>query len=438
MTTPPKPDVERGTAIDRRTVFGDWDENFWVNDPAKPTDVQLDRMFERDGKARLLEQSLTLPMRQAKLRITPPKNDRGQLALVTDALTRPANAGGMSTPFWQVLGQATSALSHRRAFFEKVWNTDGGTWTYDKLAFRPANSCRVKRDKVGAFQGFVQYVGSEHPGADNLGEITIAPENAWVYFHGAHRDPLHGISDFDVAFNNHVVKQKIRYIYFALYLENSALPKTTVSPPAQGSSEDPKALAKTVAGLRNGGVAGLPAGATLSHFPVGQGQPFLDALTYLDADTAASILAGFSNLTDPGKSGGSFALSKDATDFFLMSQTAKLVELGGSITSWVAADLVRWNHGPDAEVPEVGFEPLVREDVTPALEALTGLAAQPSIPSGFIDLLIEEVGKRMGFPVDKVAQAIAARQEQAPPTEAGQVGAAVGAVAPLVAQAQSQ
>lgn len=428
---PPTPDVERGTAIDRRTVFGDWDESFWITEPNKPTDVQLDRMFERDGKARLLEQTLTLPIRQAKLRITPPKDDAGQTAFVEQALTRPANAGGMSTPLWQVVGQATSAYSHRRSFFEKVWTEDAGRWMYDKLGFRPANSCRIKRDKLGAFQGFVQYVGSEHPGANKLGEITIAPEYAWVYLHGAHRDPLHGISDFDVAYHNHVVKQKIRFIYMALFLENSALPKTAVSPPTQGAQAAPKQLATDVAALRNGGVVGLPAGTTLAHFPVGQGQPFLDALNYLDADTAASVVAGFTNLTDPGKSGGSFALSKDATDFFLMAQTAKLVELGGSLTSWVAADLVRWNYGPGVSVPDVGFEPLTRDDAEPVLSALTG-SSGAHFPQGFTDLLITELGTRLGFPSDKVAQAIAERAEQG----VGQVAAAADVGAQLVAQAQ--
>jgi hypothetical protein len=343
-TTPPKPDQERGIAVDRTTVFGEWDDDTWLWNRNKPTAVQLDRMFERDGKARQLEQALTLPSRQATLKFEAADGDRGELEFVQRSLQTPANAGGMSTPLWQVLGQATGAYSQRRAFFEKVWAERDGRLVYDKLAHRPAGTCKIKRGDRGEFQGFKQYVGNQHPGADRYGEVMIEPGNAWVYLHGAHREPLHGISDFDVAWNNHIIKQKIKYIYFSLFLENTALPKTAVK---VGSGEDQKDAARKVAALRNGGVVGTPTGWDFFTFPTGEGQPFLDALTYLDADSAGSILAGFTNLTDPAKTGGSYALSKDATDFFLMAQTAKLQELAGSLTSWVAADLVRWNFGPD-------------------------------------------------------------------------------------------
>lgn len=429
---PPEPDQERGIAVDRNTIFGEWSENDWLLDPSKPTDRQLDRMFERDGKARQLEQALTLPLRSAELRYEKTDGDRGELEHVREALTRPANSGGMSTPLWQVLAQATSALSHRRAFFEKVWTVRDDQFAYDKLAWRPQGSCKIKRGKRGEFEGFKQYVGHDHPGADKLGEITIEPQNAWVFLHGAHRDPLSGISDFDVAWNNHLTKQKLRYIYFALFLENSALPKTAVKVREQ---DDHKAAAKKVAGLRNGGVVGVHKDWDFFTFPTGAGEPFAQALAYLDADSAASVLAGFTNLTDPGKNGGSYALSESAQDFFLMSQQAKLVELAGSLTSWVAADLCRWNFGPDSAVPQLSFAPLSREDVTPALSALqTAATSQQTIPSGFTDLLVEEVAKRLGLPADKVASAIRQAQQQAPPTEAGQVGAAADATGQIIQQ----
>jgi hypothetical protein len=438
---PPTPDVERGVALDRYQIFGDWDEQHWLWNKNRPTDTQLERMFERDGKARQTEQALTLPLRQATLRFHGGKGDRGELELVEQALTTPANAGGMSTPLWQVLGQATSAVAHRRAFFEKVWAERDGRLTYDKLAWRPQNSCEIVRDKTtGAFDGFRQYVGHDHPGADPQGRVTIKARDAWVFLHGAHRDPLHGISDFDVVWNNHVTKQKIKFLYFALFLENAALPKTAVGVP---NSDDKRDAARKIAGLKNNGVAGVSDAWKFTHFPIGDGKAFQDALGYLDADSAASVLAGFTNLTDPAKTGGSYALSKDATDFFLMAEQAKLTELAGSLTSFVAADLVKWNFGPSGTVPTLEFEQLAYEDVKTSLDALTSLAAArgQGVPAEFIDELVVRVSGMLELPVDKIRQAVEQAQAQvaqaspAGAAPAGQLGAAVGRVAnPLAAR----
>lgn len=429
----PTPDAERGTAIDRRNLlFAEWNDNLYLTDPSKPSDKELDRMLERDGKARQLEQALTLPLRQAKWHLKPGKGDKGELEFVQRILETPANAGGMSTPIQQIIGQATSAVSHRRSFHEKVWTEADGRLVYDKLAWRPQTTCRINRGKNGEFAGFKQYLGIGQPNTDANGWTTIDPKNAWVHIHGTHRDPLGGVSDLDVAYNCHVTKAKIKFLWHQ-FLENSAMPKTAIHV-AQG---DRTQAARSVAGLHNAGVVGLGKDDTLSHFPVGSGAPFLEALTYLDAEAAGSILAGMLNLTDPAKTGGSYALSKDATDFFLMAEQSKLTELGTSLSSFVIADLVRWNYGPQAAAPILEFDQLAYEDVQTSLRALETLAAArgQGVPAEFIDLLVVKVSDMLGLATDKVQSAIDKAQQAAPPSPAAQVGAAVGAGAQIVKQA---
>jgi hypothetical protein len=431
----PKPDTERGTAVDRRNLlFAEWDDRLYLHDPSRPSDRDLDRMLERDGKARQLEQALTLPLRQARWTLKPGKGDRGELEFVREALTTPANAGGMSTPIQQIVSQATSAVSHRRSFHEKVWAERDGRLVYDKLAWRPQTTCRISRGKNGEFTGFRQYLGIGQPNTDPNGWTTIEPKNAWVHIHGTHRDPLGGISDLDVAYNCHVTKAKIRFLWHQ-FLENSALPKTAVHVGTAG--QDRKQVAQTVAGLHNAGVVALGKDDTLTHFPVGSGEPFMQAMAYLDAEAASSVLAGFLNLTDPAKTGGSYALSKDGSDFFTMAEQAKLVELGTSLSNWVVGDLVRWNFGPQAAAPLWEFDQLAYEDVQTSLQALESLAAArgQGVPAEFIDLLVVKVSEMLGLPVDKVQKAIDEAKQTAPPTQVGQVGAAVGAGAQLVKQA---
>jgi hypothetical protein len=144
---------ERGTAVDRRNLlFAEWDDRLYLHDPSRPSDRDLDRMLERDGKARQLEQALTLPLRQAKWTLKPGKGDRGELEFVREALTTPANAGGMSTPIQQIVSQATSAVSHRRSFHEKVWAEgrparlrQAGLASADHLPHLPRQKRRVHR-----------------------------------------------------------------------------------------------------------------------------------------------------------------------------------------------------------------------------------------------------------------------------------------------------
>lgn len=417
----PKPSQfsEQGTAIDHGRLFVDYQDGR-VFEPRDFTPRIVDEMLRRDGKARAIEQALTLPARGATWSIEAADGDRGEADFVRNALTRPANSGGMSTPFELVVSQAISACLYRRACFEKQLKVDpeSGRVVYDKIAYRPPATCQpIVSLPQGTFGGFRQWVGSENPHADDTGHVTIEPQKAFVFVYGQHRRPVEGLSDLDAVVSLYETKQKIRFLWMT-FLENMTMPKAV----AKDNSNDPaqiQALAKKVATLKGGGVVGIGSDQDVSAFETSTAaaDAFERALRYLDSEMSGSVLAGMLDLTAAAGSGrGSYALSRDASDLFLLSRQALLTELAAAITSWIVADLVRYNFGPRAAVPVFRFAPLKGEDVQTSVTLLQAFATAPqtTVPREFIDQLTTKVAGYLDLDSDRVAKAIKDEAAQAP------------------------
>jgi hypothetical protein len=221
---------ELGTVFERESLWGLYNGG-QVFDPGEVGVREIDDMLRVDGKAKTLEQALTLSLRSATHSIEKPEGDTDQTELVREALERAANAGGMSTPLDLVLAQMASARLYRVAYFEKVFKVEDGKIVYDKLAYRPPASCRLKLDKhTGAFRGFKQRVWRD----DGVEKVTIPPEKALVFIHGQHRRPAKGMSDLETVYAIFSVKQKIRYLW-AEFLANQTMPKAVAT--TDGSEE---------------------------------------------------------------------------------------------------------------------------------------------------------------------------------------------------------
>jgi hypothetical protein len=176
-------------------------------------------------------------------------------------------------------------------------------------------------------------------------------------------------------------------------------------------------------------VAGSSRSARISRRSTtpGDGEEFKNAIAYLDGEMAGSVLAAFTELPSAAQLGrGSYALAESATDFFLESRMATLTEMGESLTSWVIADLVRYNFGDGAAVPTFTFKPPAQDSTEKAIEMLQSLAtaqAPTAVPHEFIDLLTEKVAGYFNIDVSQVHDAI--RQSSGGRTE-GPVPPATG------------
>lgn len=405
-------DKEEGTAFtDRDLLFRDFDGGDVFNYTGEYTDHG--EMFERDGKARTLEQVLTLPIRSAPHALERGKAPAEVHQEVERMLYSTSSEGGMSTPIDTIIAQMTGAFTTRKAFFEKVWTVRDDRFVYDKIAWRPASTCAIVRDpKDGAFRGFRQRPAhslttvSGRP--SDLKDKHIKTIRALVYIHGQHRDPMEGISDMDIALWCYQTKQKIRFLWYS-FLEGQALPKTLVKHKDQAQANQ---AARKVAGLRQGGIAALTSDVEVDPFESsGKGAAeFQAALKWLDAEASGSVMAGFTDLTGAAASGvGSYALSKDSSDFFLMGRTAVSKEMAGTtINPYLVAPLVHANWGSKTPVPNFTFAPIAKDTAQAAMEALTGLVAVQTsrIPEEFYEQLVEKTAGYLEMDVDKVRKGI--------------------------------
>jgi hypothetical protein len=384
----------------------------WYDLTAEMAARDIDDFLRRDGRGRSVEQVLTLPLRAAPLTIKPGHGDTGEYELASESLDR------MRTPLPLIVGHGAESLVYRATFLETVFTVDRGLVEYDSLAWRPPDACTLLRDpKTGRILGFRQNVPGETL------PVKIPVNKAVIFLHGAHRDPVRGVSEMQVPYRCFLDKQKVRALWF-IFLEGAALPRTI----AHTNSGDEEKVVASLVKLKNSGVAAVPNGTTVDTLDIsGKGaDQFKAAIAFLDSEMAQSILAGFLDLTSAAASGtGSYALSKDSRDLFTQAQDANAREIAGTIRSQVVGPLVRLNRGPDAVVPDVQLGPISGPTVEQMLTTLEALASPDTAPPAeFVDELTIRVAGMFDLNVDKVTAAIRARSEAAAAAGPGAAGSA--------------
>lgn len=399
-------------------------------------------MLDRDGQAGKIEQVLSLPLRMLTWEIEPAEGDSGEAELIRQILTTSSNHGGMSTPMHDVIGQMTAAIVNRKSFHEKVYKLGtgdlAGKVVLDQLGWRPPTTCRLLRDAdSGAFRGFEQ----DHPKRDL--PVMIKPHRAFVYIHGKHRDPLRGISDLRVPYWCYKTKQKLRFLWYQ-YLEGQSLPRTIVKGDDQAGAQ---AQARRLVTLKAAGAIGMERRYDVETLESnGEGsREFKEALRWLNGEMTSAVLASFTDLADSASEGkGSFALSKDQSDFFLMSRNAVAREMASTIDAYLIGDLVRWNFGPDAKAPHFKFAPVGQEDIDAAVTLLSSFGAAQSlkVPIEFVMELVRLVAKKFDLDADKLDKAIKEETErlkkQAETAQEAQLAQVAGAAAGAASEVQKQ
>lgn len=416
-TLPPNATEEQGSELSAyRSFFGiDWQTGDLVDWQAEWSARSVEKMLKREGRARALEQVLTLPLRAAPITIKPGKGDRGEYEQVMSSLERMADV----SPLPLVIAQGAQSLIYRVVFHEKVFAVDRGINEYEAIAWRPPDSCRLTRDKgTGRITGFQQTV------PDLAQPVKINRTKAVVWLHGASRDPVQGVSEMEIAYRCFTDKQKIRFLWFAVFLEGAALGRI-VARTTQGNEAD---VASKLAKLKNAGVAAVSGVDGIDTLTIADGasDAFKSAMAFLDSEAAQSILAGFLDLTSAAAAGrGSYALSKDVTDFYTQAEDANARELAATTRKDIVRPLVSLNH-VDGAVPEVTIGPISGATVEQMLTLLQSMMAKDSTPvvDEFVEELTLRVAGMLDLDVDKLNAAIERAKDAAStaPAAAGSAG----------------
>lgn len=446
---------ELGTQIDPRSqLFAYTGDGDLLDYGTETTARDFAEMLAKDGQAAAIEAVLTLPIRQAARSIEKADGDSGEAEFARSVLMTPHTGGGMKTPLQDVIGQLTSAQTNKAAYFEKIFgvrDTDGKI-TYEKLAYRPAATCEIKRNEQTAeFDGFRQMTWTFGQQAKALtksktpGWTDIPAVKSFVYLNGKHRNPLTGTSELQISYWCWRTKMKLLFLWLQ-FLESQSLPKVAVY---GQSPEEANERADDVASMRSSGIVGWQThDGQPKTFDIiessgnGAGQ-FADAMSFLETWQTSSVLAGFMGLSSLASLGrGSLALSQDQSAFFLKSRQAVTAEMEAAITHDVIAPLIVLNFGPSASFPTFRFGALTDESGASLVALFQAMAVAPAlqVPTGILDVITERLATYLNLPMDAVhkiveagaqaraQQAVAQAPDGMPASAAAGVGRLAGGV----------
>lgn len=378
--------------------------------------ADIGRMLSRDYKAKQIQNVLALPILSATHQIVPAKGDKGEAKWLQSYWDTDKIAGGCKTSLEQIIALMTSGFYLRHAYFEKVFAQGVGEFegkvVYYDVAWRPQLTCRLMRDmQTGEVLGFEQQrYGIALAQGLGLFPVKMPNDRAFIYTHGDWIDPIRGTSDLEIAYWAWQTKERVLLLWFD-FLQGVSLPRVIVK---ASTPETAQSVANEIAALRSSGVIPIsspsgPASIDIQALDLaGQGaDQFMKAITWLDQAATQSVLAGFLDLTASAANGaGSYALSKDASDFFLQALEAKTRGMERQLREQVFAPLIRANFGPKAVVPLIQFEPLSAVDTTVAVELLQSAMREPPggvVPASFIAELARRVGVSLGMDGDQLA-----------------------------------
>ena len=323
-------------------------------------------------------------------------------------MRRPANAGGMAVPMETVVGQMTSAFVRRTASFEKVFTHDSGHVTYAKLAWRP--------NGITPCSGTLRPADTVASGSTRRSPVAASTRSTFLR---TGRSPMYTASTatrsrasaFTVAYNVHTLKQKLRALWAAwLGVAGSAglYVKQEDGHRDMGGAYDAgvpgnvqkaaQALARRGKGKSRRSQAASRSGNSAPGTPATRGSAAMD---YLDAEIADSVLAGFTDLASAASSGaGSYALSKDQSEFFLQALTARQQEMAADLTGYVIADLARYNFGRKASVPTLKFSRLDAPSLDELTKALALFPVTRPAPDAFYEGVLQITAGILGVRLD--------------------------------------
>jgi hypothetical protein len=444
----PPPYGELGSSFAWNDTFGGYDHGkvFEVPDG---TISEYQEMLGTDGKAANLELLLTYPIISAPWQIEAALNPDGSTAtggkadeirqFVLDALTDLPHQGGPRTTVEQLISQMTMGFTYKKSIFEKVFKEKQGKVVYDKLAWRPLETCELAYDaKNSDLRGYWQTPVRFEPTPrlyPQGNRIWVPMERAFIYIHGTWRDPIHGISSMRVPYWCYITKRKLRWLWYQ-FLDQTYLPKTIVRNP-----DDRQAVAdaKKVATLRSKGVVGLRQDTTVEPFESGGhgASGYMEAIHFLNTEMSDAVLAGFSDLTAHASAGkGSYALAESAQKMFLRARRMVARDMARQITNGVVADLVRYNYGSKVPCPNFTFGPLSEQNELSVLDVFKSVASTgANVDPEFYDQLQSRVASLLELDEGKVRASMNEGSDS--PGSLQELGQKVGIATQMVAGAQA-
>ncbi|MCS7187447.1 MAG: DUF935 family protein [Armatimonadota bacterium] len=342
------------------------------------------QMRRSDATVQTLELAITLPIRATDWRIDPASDSpsaREAADLIESNLF-----GGMTITFDDFLREALLALFYGFVVFEKVFEERDGYIVWRKFASRhPQTIDKFLFDETGGLAGIVQ-IGFDPQGRYRRVEIPVA--KLLVFIWRKEFGNPYGVSVLRAAYKHWFLKD-LFYKLHAIALERWAVGVPWGKVPPGTSETDKNIFMQLLENLRSHEKAAIvtPSDYDIQILGAQEGsraaQAFMDAINHQDTMIIKSVLAQFLNLGQGNV--GSWALSKDHSQLFLMTLNSVAQWFADTINRYAIPQLCRFNFGDDfSEFPELTFTDLrlvlQREEIAETISKLAQTAVITADP----------------------------------------------------------
>lgn len=350
------------------------------------------KMRNNDGTVAGLYSILTMPVMATPWSIVPGEGGGAeeQRQLIEDNFKRPPHRGGMEIPMTLVLADMLRATLEGFRLFEKVLMLQDGKVVYRKLARRESTTVTLLTDKTGGYDGARQQTSVNGLAID----VTFPAWKTFLFTYNKDRNYLYGQSAFRPAAYHY---ENVHKLY---YLANLSVQVSAIPPQIFSGTETDQGKIRTILGafsnLGNRTVAWKPAAISREQIETSAGRvdpiPLID---HHDTKMARSVLAQFIMLgTTSGSKGGSFALSQDHSDLFIMALKGLMQNIEDHINYYVIPDLIDLNFA-NPVYPEFKFEDITSDTKAIIKEAfnqmVTSGKVSPAVMRGIEERMVESL-----------------------------------------------
>ena len=335
-----------------------------------PNDIEIyEKMSRSDAQVKAVLLMLSLPIRATQWFIRP-KDSSKKAQKIADFVEESLFGEygvGLQLGFDEFIKNVTTMFQFGHSIFEKVFEVKKGQIKWKKFAVRPQSTVYdIYYDAVGDVTGIDQYLVKS-----NWETVFIPVEKMLIFSHDMQQGNIRGTSVLRAAYKHWKIKDFL-YKIVNVGVERNLVGTPVLILPENYTQEDKELADEIVTTLRSheyGGVR-LPFGFELQMFEgkrtLTDVQPYID---HQDQAIAKSILAQFMNLGSGGSSSGSFALSSDQSQMFLMMLDSAAKNICNIINTHAIPELVGYNFSSDL-FPTLAFKPMNSTKLVNTLKTL--------------------------------------------------------------------
>lgn len=405
---PENPTSESGVAGD--IVFSSFDREVERNDKTKIKEYR--KMRDTDGTVEALYNVVTRPILAATfgVKADPEDENEEQAEFVRKCLFSQPHRGGMETPFSLVLEQMLKSVMDGFEVFERVYKFDEktGKITLKKLALRDATTVTLRTDEHGSYNGIRQQASF----GGKIIDITLEANKTFLITYGKADDLLYGRSAFKAIHINWDKKRRIEYLD-SIALQNSAVrPKylQRIKDALVKNGGDDKERKKALRTLSQLGqlksTALIPNGYEVNELEGGNDNGMHESIERQNSEMARAFLASFIMLGTQGRgSTGSYALSSDQSDLFMLSLKGVMNLIVDHINQYWIADLIDLNYpAGKRHYPEFYFDGFTDEMTDFIKNIFTKLIEKDKISDGVVKGIENAVVNRFEIEAEEDAR----------------------------------